>query len=270
MKTITRSEARNQNLTKYFTGKPCKYGHYSERATNNGICLECRVVLNATRVFSREYKDKANSKRRESYPERREVIAEWGKVYREINREKIKERTKKKYSECDKDEKKEIDRQYYLENKEKVKARVNARYHRETESIRQKQKEYYEKNKADILVTTTAYQREFRRTPIGKTTSFIRHSLRRVVRLLKQDKHINSMTSVGYTPLELKDHLEALFDVGMSWDNHGDWHIDHIVSLSVLVHRNRDLPQGELMLIVNRLDNLQPLWAGDNLRKGRY
>ena len=39
---ISRAEAKRQGLPRYFTGKPCKHGHISERATHNGLCLECK------------------------------------------------------------------------------------------------------------------------------------------------------------------------------------------------------------------------------------
>lgn len=41
MNIITRAEAKAAGLKRYFTGKPCKYGHIAERATVNGLCYEC-------------------------------------------------------------------------------------------------------------------------------------------------------------------------------------------------------------------------------------
>ncbi len=38
----TRREAAENGLTRYFTGKPCKYGHASERFTSSGACIECQ------------------------------------------------------------------------------------------------------------------------------------------------------------------------------------------------------------------------------------
>jgi hypothetical protein len=59
----------------------------------------------------------------------------------------------------------------------------------------------------------------------------------------------------------------------MTWDNYGEWHIDHIKPVSSF---DKDTPQS----IVNALSNLQPLWATTreingvvyegNLNKGRY
>lgn len=41
MNVVTRSEARNQGLKYYFTGKPCKHGHIDYRHTRNGYCTGC-------------------------------------------------------------------------------------------------------------------------------------------------------------------------------------------------------------------------------------
>ena len=38
---VTLSDARAQGLTRYFTGKPCKYGHISERKVGTCGCVEC-------------------------------------------------------------------------------------------------------------------------------------------------------------------------------------------------------------------------------------
>jgi hypothetical protein len=46
MDIITRKQAREQGLTRYFTGKPCKNGHIAERFASKGICLECNRAHN--------------------------------------------------------------------------------------------------------------------------------------------------------------------------------------------------------------------------------
>jgi hypothetical protein len=47
----------------------------------------------------------------------------------------------------------------------------------------------------------------------------------------------------------------------MSWDNHGEWHIDHIIPLSSAKN------ESDLYKLFH-YTNLQPLWAFDNLSKG--
>lgn len=58
----------------------------------------------------------------------------------------------------------------------------------------------------------------------------------------------------------VKSHLELQFLPGMSWRNHGAWHIDHRVPLASAK------TEGELKKLFH-YTNLQPLWAGDNIRK---
>lgn len=65
---------------------------------------------------------------------------------------------------------------------------------------------------------------------------------------------------LGCCPEELKKHLEKQFLKGMSWENYGDWHIDHIKPIS---KGNTE----EEIYILNHYTNLQPLWAVDNLKK---
>lgn len=60
---------------------------------------------------------------------------------------------------------------------------------------------------------------------------------------------------------ELKAHLENQFTEGMSWDNFGEWHVDHITPLASADSMDHMVP-------LFHHTNLQPLWAVDNLSKG--
>ncbi|AVH85447.1 hypothetical protein Rostov1_00057 [Vibrio phage Rostov-1] len=48
----------------------------------------------------------------------------------------------------------------------------------------------------------------------------------------------------------------------MSWDNWGEWHIDHIKPVAQFKREGITDPK-----IINALSNLQPLWAEENLKK---
>ena len=61
----------------------------------------------------------------------------------------------------------------------------------------------------------------------------------------------------------LKDYIEARFKPGMTWDNYGDWHIDHMYPLSVAVKETE-----ERFIKACHYTNLQPLWANENIKKG--
>ena len=69
---------------------------------------------------------------------------------------------------------------------------------------------------------------------------------------------------VGYSADELKIHLELQFNNGMSWENMGEWHVDHIVPKSRFHYDNPDHPE---FRVCWGLSNLQPLWKKDNLLK---
>jgi hypothetical protein len=69
---------------------------------------------------------------------------------------------------------------------------------------------------------------------------------------------------VGYGVEELKNHLESHFLPGMSWDNMGEWHIDHIIPKSAFHYETTDDIDFKKCW---SLKNLQPLWAKDNLSK---
>lgn len=76
---ITRKEATAAGMKRYYTGKPCKHGHVSERQTSNGTCVEC-----ASSKKSEYYK--TNQSKRQEHNSRyykkneeaiRQVNAEW-------------------------------------------------------------------------------------------------------------------------------------------------------------------------------------------------
>ena len=48
----------------------------------------------------------------------------------------------------------------------------------------------------------------------------------------------------------------------MSWENHGEWHLDHIKPLSSF-----DPQDPEQVMASSHYTNFQPLWAEDNLKK---
>ena len=77
------------------------------------------------------------------------------------------------------------------------------------------------------------------------------------------NKSNRTMELLGCTIDELWTHLESKFTDGMTRDNHGTWHVDHIKACTKF-----DLTDPEQQQICFHWSNLQPLWAHDNIRKG--
>ena len=88
--------------------------------------------------------------------------------------------------------------------------------------------------------------------------NLIRNSFRR-----QGYKKFNTSTEeiVGMNYNDFKEYLESKFVDGMSWENRGDWHIDHIIPLSLATSE-------EEIIGLCHYVNLQPLWAEDNRSKG--
>jgi hypothetical protein len=70
---------------------------------------------------------------------------------------------------------------------------------------------------------------------------------------------------LGYTIEELKEHLQSQFWDGMSFDNYGEWHIDHIVPQVAFSFTSPDDPAFRDCW---GLHNLRPMWSEHNGSKG--
>ena len=69
MDIISKKDAEVKNLVFYFTGKPCKYGHISERLVKGGSCRTCKNLASEKhRKENRtEYNEYCKKKKKESY-----------------------------------------------------------------------------------------------------------------------------------------------------------------------------------------------------------
>ena len=75
-------------------------------------------------------------------------------------------------------------------------------------------------------------------------------------------KDCSTLKLLGCNLETVRQHLESKFTEGMSWDNYGKWHIDHIMPCASF-----DLSDLEQQRKCFHYTNLQPLWAKDNMQK---
>jgi hypothetical protein len=97
--------------------------------------------------------------------------------------------------------------------------------------------------------------------PIYLMKERIRNRTRAMFKDLGFRKTKSTFHMVGCTQQILKAHIESRFKRGMTWQNIGKWHIDHIVPLASAK------TQSELIKLAH-FSNLQPLWGVENFSKG--
>ena len=70
---------------------------------------------------------------------------------------------------------------------------------------------------------------------------------------------------LGYTADDLIRHVERQFTKGMTWENYGEWHLDHITPVVSFSYESVNDPE---FLACWSLANLRPMWASENISKG--
>lgn len=121
MNVISKSEARAQGLRRFFTGRPCKHGHLSERETRTSRCVECRRVHGVAehRRYYVAHKERLNAISRAYYanlPEdKKRAAQERWRAFRRL------------YAQSNTDKERARRREYYAANKQKYSAYVHNR-----------------------------------------------------------------------------------------------------------------------------------------------
>mgnify|MGYP002032530180 CR=1 FL=1 len=166
----------------------------------------------------------------------------------------------------------ETDEEFDQRALEWVRKRIEQKEDYYSQIVLKQRQEYYQKNKDKIRDRLKQYRQEHKqerneyvknkyKTDINyKLSELLRNRVRKAIKSYKRPG--SAVKDLGCTVQELKDHLELQFKPGMTWDNHGQWHIDHIKPLSIF-----DLSDPEQFMEACHYSNLQPLWAKDNLSK---
>lgn len=125
MEIITRTDAKDLGLKRYFTGSPCRRGHIAQRFIGSGRCVECNIVLCSTW--------KSNN---------REIKSALDKRYREENLAAIKS----------------YQREWYMQNRDMVIGRV-AKNVAENPAAARKYKRDWKARNPDAVVFSSGLRR---------------------------------------------------------------------------------------------------------------
>jgi len=209
----------------------CEFGIL--RKNKDGLrneCKSCRIINRKLNLEKIKFQEKLRRLKN------REIINKKQKEYRKIFSNELKVK-RDEYRNKNREKLNLSSKKWKSQNQEKVK------------DWRQKNREYFNNyNKirceSDILF-------KIKRNIRSRMNKFIKN------------KSQNSIDIVGLNINELKKYIESKFKDGMSWENYGKygWHIDHIIPLSSAK------TEDELYNLCH-FENLQPLWAKDNLSKG--
>ena len=126
------------------------------------------------------------------------------------------------------------------------------------ECAKEQNRTWYKKNKERAAERRREWRAKRNKDSIKYISELMRNQVRRYI---IKGKGETTKDIIGCEWHEVRSHIESLFIEGMSWSNHGEWHIDHIIPLAKGTTR-------EELIELNHYTNLQPLWAADNLSKG--
>jgi len=192
------------------------------------------------------------------YKEKRK---QYDKKYRLNNKEKLK-KYKKEYRLKNKEKIKQYSKKYRLKNKEKIKQFLKEWHLKNREKENQKSKEWRLNNKGYMKKYLKEYEKKRRETdPNFKLKKSMRTRIWSVLKGKSKSKP--TMKLLGCSIEECWQHLESKFQPGMTRENHGLWHVDHIVPCASF-----DLRCPVQQMACFHYTNLQPLWAIDNIKKG--
>ena len=174
-----------------------------------------------------------------------------------------------------KEKKREYHKQWYLKNKQHKKE-YDTKYRKE---IYNKVRREKIKNDPEYRKKINEFLKEYSKRPEQKIkrNKYLKNKLKtdynykliHTIRVRIKDvlrghsKSDSTINMLGCTINELWKHLESTFKPGMTKENHGLWHVDHIIPCSSF-----DLSKPEEQAKCFHYSNLQALWAHENLSKG--
>jgi len=204
------------------------------------------------------------------YYKNKDSILNKRKKYNQKNKKKIKLRRHNHYL-INKDEYKRKHKLYREKNKKLISKEQRKKRLPKINKLTEEQKKqnilnYRIKNK-EIIITKERLRRQ--NSYDFRIACNMRSRLRIFLKGNKIIKSNKTFNYIGCNKEELKKYLENKFKNGMSWNNYGEWEIDHIIPFKYFKD-NGGITEENLYKVMH-YTNLQPLWKSENRKKnGKY
>lgn len=192
----------------------------------------------------------------------RDCVKEYNRI-RRLTHPEITRGYSKKYKAANRESVALANKEYHERNRERDNLRRIERYRENPERERERNAAYNRANRERLNEKARVADAIRRRDPkVRLENAVVAGVWRAISRGSKYGRRTFAL--LGYSLEDLVIHLERLFQSGMTWDNYGAWHIDHIIPLSA---HNYTTPDDIDFQRAWSLSNLQPLWAVDNMKK---
>ena len=240
---------------------------YKKKTMKDGLRSECKEcsklyqlenkdrIKEYKRLYHEENKYDINNKKRIGYSVNKELHSLKSKEYREKNKEVLSEK-KKLYYETNKEEILTKRKEYYesMTSDEDFRKVLRERSKINTKSYRDRNKEELSQRIKD----------KKKNDPLFRLSDSIRTLIWISINKMGYRKNSKTSNILGCSFEEFKSYIESQFNDNMSWENYGEWHLDHKTPVSWAETE-------EQVYELNKYTNFQPLWEFDNLSKGnRY
>lgn len=207
--------------------------------------LERRRIYNAKNPEKIKKSWLRKKKRMKSDPIYLKKRRDWEKKYALLNKEKIRKR-QKEWRLKNLDHVKKVALNYLQKNRKKI-LKYSKEWHQRPEVKQKRNERYKERRKTEPFYRMKLSLR-------GRLNSFVYRG--------RANKMVSNSVLIGCDWNFFKKYIENKFKKGMTWENYGKWHIDHIKPMTSF-----DLFKLDDQYECCNYKNLQPLWAEENRKK---
>lgn len=208
---------------------------YNDKTKKDGLMKSCK---NCKRKYGIENKEVISNNKKEYYSSNKEELKINHNFYYQNNKEVISEKGKE-YFKLNREKKINYQKSYYYSNIKKI--------------------SNYKKDNRERINWIRRYR--YHNDPLFRLSLSLRSNMSRHFKKNGYTKKSKNFVILGCSFNEFKLYIENLFTEGMSFENYGNWHLDHKIPISWAKTEKE-------IIKLNHYTNFKPMWAYENQSKG--